>query len=387
MANKSKYAVSELLDYTPGNHGLTEETIYEQQPFSTTERVPIFSGSSDNETPMAWIKTNGKNKDGKTLVYFSGPCLILTKDGSAGLLTYKKEDESFTINHHACVLKVKEEWQGKLDLEWFATQYQSLFFNLVTSKSDNRIFSTEWLDRIRIKVPDYETVQIPQRNKLRVLAKLRVMLQQTKSQMNFLLANQIDEKKYPAIFTGVVSDVFRVLGGNSGLTDELIYHNQPITPTDGIEVLSGATLGTNKMGVISKSVLIHGKKLKIVNQEGILLTRKGYAGVMKYIEPHEVAINDDAYIIIPKADWVGKINLQWFTQQYASPIRACVTSQSDNATFNKDWLDKVPINIPHRSIQDAFAQKCSVLRTIAQNLEGVEEEIVRLCNFTFYPST
>lgn len=80
--------LSQLFSYSPGNHGLTEEIIYQQQPTSPEDRVPIFSGSADNETPMAWIQTEGKNNKGESLAYFQGPCIILTKDGSAGLLTY-----------------------------------------------------------------------------------------------------------------------------------------------------------------------------------------------------------------------------------------------------------------------------------------------------------
>lgn len=389
MANKTGYPMTELFDYMPGNHGLTEETIYEQQPSSSVERVPIFSGSSDNETPMAWIRTNGKNNEEKPLVYFEGPCLILTKDGSAGLLTYKKESDVFTINHHACVLRVKEAWQGKLDPEWFAAQYQGLFFGLVTSKSDNRIFSTEWLDRIRVEVPDFEAVQIPQRDKKRVLAALRNGTTQARNQAVVLLSHHLDEEGYIPTFVGNIADIFNVHGGNSGLTEELIYHNQPLTLSDSIVVLSGATQSANKMGRIARdTVLPSGKKLRTMSQEGILLTRNGfYAGTMTYVSGIEFATNDHAYVLTPKPNWAKRINLQWFTFQYAAPVRGCVSSRSDNATFNKGWLAKLPIRIPNKSVQDALVRKIVALRQVVQKLDGLDAELARLLQLPIQAKT
>ncbi|MFH0914516.1 MAG: restriction endonuclease subunit S, partial [Chloroflexota bacterium] len=273
-----------------------------------------------------------------------------------------------------------EAWQGKLDPEWFAAQYQCLFFELVTSKSDNRIFSTEWLDRIRIEVPDFETVQLPQREKKRALSGLCSKINQVRNKATEILSHHLNEEDFVPIFSGNIVDIFDVHGGNSGLTEELIYHNQPLTPQDSVVVLSGATQAGNKMGEIARNtVLSSGKKLKTMNKESILLTRNGfYAGTMTYVNGIEFATNDHAYVLTPKPSWAKRINLQWFTHQYAGTVRGCVSSRSDNATFNKEWLAKLPVRVPDRLVQDALAQKFSALQTITENLEDVEKEITRL---------
>jgi len=369
----SSRLLSQLFSYSPGNHGLTEGIIYDQQPTSTEDRVPIFSGSADNETPMGWIKSGAKNNAGEPLAYFEGPCIILTKDGSAGLLTYKGPGERFTINHHACILSVRDQWKGELDLEWFAGQHQTLFFNLVTSKSDNRIFSTEWLDRISIPIPDYKSVQLPTRLRKGTLVGVIANVRALSDEVRQLLLERIDETKFPAIYAGVASDVLHALGGNSGLTDQLIYENQPTASTEGVEVLSGATMPGNRLGTVCRNALPKGKKLKIVSRDSILLSRKGYyAGVMTYIGNREIAINDDAYLLVPKKSWEDHLNLRWFSYQYALPIRACVTSQGDNSTFNKEWLHKLHVLIPERAIQDRLASKVAALHGMLNRLDSLE---------------
>jgi type I restriction-modification system DNA methylase subunit len=190
----SSHTISEMFDYLPGNHGLTEEIIYEQQPTSEEDSVPIFSGSQDNETPIGYICRNANNKDGKPISYFEGPCLILTKDGSAGLLTFKEKGQEFTINHHACVLKVKEDWTNKVHLRWFAHRYQKTLFQAVTSKSDNRVFSTEWFERLKFDIPLYDE-QVRQWRKIEQLIQLKYQLRSASMTIEQLLSSRLKVDK------------------------------------------------------------------------------------------------------------------------------------------------------------------------------------------------
>jgi hypothetical protein len=99
----TRATVAVVFDYHPGNHGLTEKAIRDQPPSVGEQGIPVLSGSSDNEKPMAWIRRGATTADGQPVKYYEGPCLVLTKDGSAGLLTYQ-DVGLFTLNHHACVL-------------------------------------------------------------------------------------------------------------------------------------------------------------------------------------------------------------------------------------------------------------------------------------------
>lgn len=273
---------------------------------------------------------------------------------------------------------MRDEWKDELDLVWFVGQHQSLFFNLVTSKSDNRIFSTEWLERISILIPDYKSVQVRARDRRSALISLIANVRALRGEMRELLLQRIDESKFPPIYTGVVSDVLDALGGNSGLTDQFIYQYQPTTSREGVDVLSGATTRGNKLGTVSRNASLKGKKLKIVSRESILLSRKGYAGVMTYLGHREIAINDDAYLLVPKKSWEEHLNLRWFSYQYALPMRACVSSQSDNSTFNKEWLDKLPVLIPEKVIQDRLAIKVTALQDMLDRLNSLEARLSSL---------
>lgn len=114
----------------------------------------------------------------------------MTKDGSAGLLTYKDTNEVFTINHHACVLKLKEEWKEKLHLRWFAHQYQNRFFEVVTSKSDNGVFSTEWFERLKFEVPLYDE-QMRIWGKLERVIKLKEQARILEKETNEILSQSL----------------------------------------------------------------------------------------------------------------------------------------------------------------------------------------------------
>lgn len=368
-----KATISQIFDYFPGNHGLTEEIIYDFQPTSERDRIPIFSGSKDNIVPIDFICANAKNNEGQEIEYFQGPCLILTKDGSAGLLTYK-ERGMFTLNHHACVLKVKETWKDKLDQEWFAYQYKERLLQYVTSKSDNRVFSTEWFDRILFEIPDYP-IQVDLRNKKKKLSILQNHLAGLKLNLEKITRGIVPSIK--GEMAGL-SKIFDFRGGNGGLTEEFIYSNQPNDVDKKIPILSSATLKVNMMGYVSVEAKPNGKKLKIFLGPCILVARNGYAGTMTYIEKGKFATNDHAYILTPKKKWFKKINLRWFVHQYQELFYNLVTSKSDNATFNKEYAEKQRVMMPSINIQNRIAEKLLKIDNLVENMEKTEEQIKML---------
>jgi len=376
------YVVSDIFDYFPGNHGLTEEVIYSQKPASIDDSIAIFSGSSNNEQPLGHIKQGAKNKDGDPIQYFTGPCIILTKDGSAGLLTYKPPNTRFTINHHACVLKVKKEWAEKIQCEWFVLQYQTLFNQVVTSRSDNRIFSTEWLDRLRVNLPSYEKVQIPQLERKRYLLDILARFQSFRGQIELLLDGAMASPNNIPTTKAIISKVFDIRGGNSGLTAEVIYNNPPVKGDDPLPVVTGATLEENLMGKVSSTLkLPNGKKPKTFDGECILLTRNGfYAGTMFHHLSGKFVPNDHVYILTPRPVWLGRVNMKWFIHQYSRLVRATVTSRSDNATFNKGWLDRLTVDIPEIGCQDIAANRIGYLEATSKYIHVLEQKLFALAH-------
>lgn len=365
--------ISEMFDYFPGNHGLTEETIYNYQPSSIDEIIPIFSGSENNLIPIAHITKDAKNNKGEPITYFEGQCLILTKDGSAGLITYK-EKGTFTINHHACVLKLKDIWKDKLDIEWFAQQYQSSLYQYVTSKSDNRVLSTKWFGRTEFYVPSYHA-QIRQRDKKKILVQLKNRIETSSKKLKGNLGRPILDSTYETYETAELSKVFSFEGGNSGLTEDFVYYNLPSNKDERIEIFSSATLEMNRMGYISRNAKPNGKKLKIFRGPAIVVARKGYAGWMTYILGGEFTTNDDAYVLATRKDWEDRISLKWFIHEYQHLFFNLVTSKSDNATFNKEYAERQVAKIPDINFQRMRTKKIERIESVIAKLTKIEKKI------------
>lgn len=184
----------------------------------------------------------------------------------------------------------------------------------------------------------------------------------------------------PYIYNELISEVFNIDGGNSNLTEEFIYHNQPESDLSKIPIFSSSTLESTKMGYIKKDNSIK-SKLKIFNGPCILIARNGYAGSMQIIPEIEFTINDHAYIIKPKENWYDKINLHWFKYKYQELFYNLITSKSDNATFSKEYAEKKEIEIPDIDIQNKIAEKLRKIDLIVIKLEELKKDLLELLEF------
>ena len=104
---------------------------------------------------MGTISRNAKLPNGGPLRVFTGPCILVARNGYAGTMKYIPSGE-FTINDHAYVFTPKQEWRDKINPRWFVYEYQELFYQLVTSKSDNATFSSEYVASKNIEIPAKE---------------------------------------------------------------------------------------------------------------------------------------------------------------------------------------------------------------------------------------
>ena len=120
------------------------------------------------------------------------------------------------------------------------------------------------------------------------------------------------------------------------------------------------------------------KKLKLFQGPAIVVIRKGIAGKMTYIQNGKFTINDDAYVITPKKDWKDRIDLRWFTYQYQELFFNLVTSKSDNATFNKEYIENQKIKILDINIQKEISDKLKLLDKTIDNLEDLKEKFTNL---------
>ena len=146
--------IGEIFNIKGGNSGLTEKFIYYNQPTNEDEKIQVFSGATVKSNLMGYISKNARPK-GRKLKIFYMPAILVVRKGIAGKMTYIEKEE-FTTNDDTYVLTHQKEWKNKINLRWFVYQYQELFYNIITSKSDNATFNKQYAEKQIIKIPDIE---------------------------------------------------------------------------------------------------------------------------------------------------------------------------------------------------------------------------------------
>ena len=337
---------------------LTEENFYIRQGF-----YPVYSGKTEEGGIVA--KINTYNQD--------SPCITFTTYGiGAGKLYYR--EGKYTIGRNCMGLRPKEEYKARINLKWFAFHFQNLFYKLrIGDPKGQRSLNKMLLERVEIEIPELK-VQERQLNKYKQLHTLKISIGNALS----ILSDSIRRvsKPYQGYYEiKELKKIFHTEGGNSGLTEEFIYYNQPSNEEEKIEIFSSATLEAKRMGYISRNVKPNGKKLKIFKSPAILVARNGYAGSMTYIPSGDFTTNDHAYVLTPKKDWKDKINLKWFIHEYQDLFFNLVTSKSDNATFDKGYASGQTVKIPDMNFQNAFVEKIEYMESIITKLRELEKEI------------
>jgi hypothetical protein len=79
------------------------------------------------------------------------------------------------------------------NLRWFAHQFQGLFYNLVTSKSDNATFNKEYAERQTVKIPKVD-FQNKTGEKLLGIDQLTRKLESVKEQLENLVEYEISAR-------------------------------------------------------------------------------------------------------------------------------------------------------------------------------------------------
>ncbi len=118
----------------------------------------------------------------------------------------------------------------------------------------------------------------------------------------------------------VIRECFQVTGGNSGLTESVIYQNPPKNEEQSVKVYSGSTLETTLLGSVDKDTMLNGKRMSVFTAPAIIIVRKGLAGNTKFVEKGIFTINDDAYVITIKEKYLDKINIEWAQKVLQSDV-------------------------------------------------------------------
>jgi restriction endonuclease S subunit len=353
--------IDEIFDINQG-HQITEEEIY-----NSFGDIPIITG---NNIFKGYVNTSIVSE--KDL-----PCICYPTKGNVGNFYIKTE--LFEANNIG-VLTFKKEFKDKLDLNWFISQISPKVRKNCNSKSSVGYIGKEIMERIKIKIPDEK-----KQNEIGKLHKdIRKFKDDISLQMN-LLKDFVSSKPIIHSHSEIeyLGEIFLIKGGNSKLTKEFVYHNQPNSDDEKIMIHSGATLKTNSMGYISRDAKLSNKRIKIFKGPAIVVVRKGIAGHMSYISNGEFTINDDAYVLILRKKWQNRINLRWFVCQYQDLFNV-IASKSDNGTFNKGYAEEKKIKIPDIQLQNEISKELTNADNIMSSLEKLNNKLETLLEYEIY---
>lgn len=187
---------------------------------------------------------------------------------------------------------------------------------------------------------------------------------------------------------GKVKKFLKIDGGNSGLTEEFIYHNQPKEIDNGIKVYSGATQLNNMLKKIDQNAKINKKNIKLFYHEGILISRKGKAGKLTYIDDQIYTLNDDAYIMQVRDSFKDKINIKYLLFSVNSEIQNCITSNNGgNGTFNKTIFEETIIELPdiddQKKMVEEYEKLYNMKNKIEKNIQNIKEILKTIPKCTY----
>jgi len=356
--------IGELFDFLP------ETNLVEEYLYNNFGNYPVYSGQTEGQGILGYIDSYNQRL----------PCITFTTYGvRAGKIFYR--EGKYTIGRNCMGLRPKKKYWDDIDLKWFAFSFQNLFYRLrIGDPQGQRSLNKLLLERIPIVIPDIN-IQKRQLRKYKRLADIQKILQKTVFELihigNFT-------KGYPSnsiVAEDKLKTFVKFKGGNSGLTEEFIYHNSAEINSNRIKVLTSSTSERTAMGFVSKNAKPNGKTLKIFQTPAILVARNGYAGTMTYVPNEIFTTNDHAYVLTPKKEWKDKINLEWFMHEYQDLFFRLVTSKSDNATFSKEYAEKQIVQIPHIDYQNTAVQKINVVKKTQQQFHVLQMKMEQLLEF------
>lgn len=185
------------------------------------------------------------------------------------------------------------------------------------------------------------------------------------------------------MLSGKIQDFFEIGSGNSGLTEEVIYLNQPKSIKTSVKVFSSSTKENTAMSYIDEeTILVKNKKpvgLKIYRREGIIIARNGKAGNMQYVDEEKYTMNDHAYVLYAKEKYNCDINLKYVMYKMRALCELCVTSdKGGNRTFNKTLFEKIEVVIPGKKEQDKIVEEYTEWEKLFDFLWQKKQEIQQM---------
>lgn len=354
----TKYPITDTLDnifHIIQGHQITDEEIYNSEG-----SIPIYTGP--NDLKGYWDKS--------IITAEKLPCLSYATKAFDGTITL--QNEIFDANNTA-VIFLKNDYKNIANIEWFKYILPNKFSEIMTSKEGVSYLNKDIVKKIAVSIPDKDDQKKQIRLYKRILGSIQI-LEQIRNQYLSLASKEVTfhYKKYQALQAGI-AECLDYLSGTSELTEEKIYQKQNNIGKNYI-VLSGST----NTVCFPEVILTSNESLpRFENKEGLLVVRKGKAGLTRHLPPASYTLNDDAYILFVKDSCRYNINLKWLSIQYRSEFLS-YASNSDNGTWNMTGFFKhTKIDIPSLDEQLTVVKQYEKLDN---RISSINELIIKLTN-------
>ena len=226
-----------------------------------------------------------------------------------------------------------EEMPGLLEERWLSYQ-------------DRDIDGTSWLN---------EQGQIVKARKAEMVAIETILTDKYLSLLpEYYLRGQRPDKNVPAYeYTEYqakdvpASTLFRVVSGNSGMTEEYLYSLLLHEGEKKYLFLTGSIDTTSAIRIHRCPHPKNSDKLiSVYSGEALHVVRKGKAGYVNYLKPDDYTLNDDAYLLVDKKTHGYELSLKWLAAACPQIFRE-YASNSDNGTWNMTgFLEYATFDIP-----------------------------------------
>lgn len=141
-----KKRVDEFFEIKKGSQGFTEEVIYQN---FTKKGIPVYGGGS--KPTNFKVSNQTTNNKGNAVNIFESPAIVVSMDGSSGSMQIVRQGE-FTANHHAAILKLKNE-VNDFDLDWFVQSTELLLKKEASNQEGSATLTKERLEGFEVNIP------------------------------------------------------------------------------------------------------------------------------------------------------------------------------------------------------------------------------------------
>lgn len=336
-------------------HQITDEEIYKSYG-----SIPVYTGAG--ELKGFWDKALVEKDD--------LPCLTYATKAFDGTIVIR--NEIFDANNTA-VLILKDKYKETVILEWISIVLPKIFLDIMTSKEGVSYLNREIVEAIEINIPDRKT-------QIDLIVKHKAINERLDRTKEILLRCEALRNKFINIEYKTYQDknveiakCIDYISGTSNLTEEKNYQR---LKSDGKQylLLTGATAKENTFVTLGEAT----KAPRFTDREGLLVTRKGKAGMVRYLPKGQYTLNDDAYILHMRDDSQYEINLKWLSIQYKAEF-LLYASNSDNGTWNMTgFFAHTKIDIPNLQEQLSVVKKYEYLERRIDAIEKIEKHYFNL---------